>query len=421
MNYAGFLRAGLGLGHAARGYIRSLEGLGIDVLRIDADELLPGRTAEDKGYLRRNARRNRELRPVNIVHINPDLLNTFRNQTGSGFFKDRFTIGIWAWETECFPEKWRDRFSLMDEIWVGGSYMARGISKASPVPVIVMPHVVQPPEVKADRRMFGLNGDEYIFLFSFDFNSSLSRKNPLAILEAFRRAFNPSQKARLVIKSQNSVFCPHHMNRLREAAEGLNVSFIDQCFDDFTNLTLTMSCDSYVSLHRAEGFGLGIAEAMAMGKPVVATGWSGNMDFMNAANSLPVEFELSPLAETDPPYEKGSLWAVPDIGDAARKMRLLFDNRSLGSQLGQAAREHMSAHNSPEAVGRLISERLGRIGPENIHGGKVLPNETIRRLGVRRAFYTRWFCAAALKRIPARFGRVRSALERTGNRAADML
>ncbi|MFO7625744.1 MAG: glycosyltransferase family 4 protein [Candidatus Fermentibacteraceae bacterium] len=421
VNYAGFLRAGLGLGHAARGYIRSLEGMGIDVLRIDADELLPGRTDKDKGYLSSNVKHSSTLHPVNIVHINPDLLNTFRNQVGSGFFRNRFTIGIWAWETESFPGKWHDRFSLMDEIWVGGSFMARGISTASPVPVILMPHVVQPEIVKVDREKFGLNEDEYIFLFSFDFNSSLSRKNPLALIKAFRMAFKPTQKVRLVIKSQNSVYSPHQMNTLREAAEGLNVCFIDQCFDDNTNLTLTKSCDAYVSLHRAEGFGLGIAEAMAMGKPVIATGWSGNMDFMNTANSIPVRYELAPLAETDPPYEKGSLWAVPDLADAAQKMRLLFENRSLGHEIGHLAKEYMLRHNSPEAVGQLIGERLAMIDPDTSHGKKTLPPETLRRLRVAQATSIRWFCSVTLKRLPERFTGIRTVLERAKNRASEIL
>lgn len=424
VNYAGFIRAGLGLGHAARGYISALEGMGIGVLQIDADELLPGRSANDKGCLSSTVKNN-TLYPVSIVHINPDLLNTFRSQVGSSFFRNRYTIGIWAWETESFPKKWHDRFSLVDEIWVGGSFMARGISMASPVPVILMPHVVQPDNIIVDREKFGLSADEFIFLFSFDFNSSLSRKNPLALIEAFRRAFMPSQPVRLVIKSQNSIYCPHQIKKLRDAAEGLNISFIDQCYDDGTQLALTKSCDAFVSLHRAEGFGLGIAEAMAMGKPVIATGWSGNMDYMNVCNSLPVKFQLARLEQTDPPYEKGSLWALPDIDDAVEKLRFVFMNRESARGTGGAAGEYMARFHSRAAIGTLLESRLSLIFDGRISNvrspQRTIPSDfadTCKNITSRGSIR---FCSILLKVVPGRMSKFRRKLHATSERAFSSL
>lgn len=425
VNYAGFTRAGLGLGHAARGYIGALEKMGIAVLQMDASELLPGRSESDRGHLSSTVKNGSALHRVNIVHINPDLLNSFRSEVGAGFFRNRYTIGIWAWETESFPDKWHDRFALVDEIWVGGSFMARGISMASPVPVILMPHVVEPEKVEADRERFGLRADDFIFLFSFDFNSSLSRKNPLALIDAFRRAFTPSQPVQLVIKSQNSVFAPHQMVTLREAAGGSNIRFIDECFDDGTQLALTMSCDAFVSLHRAEGFGLGIAEAMAMGKPVIATGWSGNMDYMNVCNSLPVKFQLAPLEKTDPPYLKGSLWALPDIDDAAGSMRLVYENRETALEIGRAASEYMARFHSRSAIGSRVEGRLGlildgRISSVRSHQ-RALPSDfATTRKNMRSRVLIR-LCSGLLKVLPGGMDSVRRKLSDTRDRAVSSL
>lgn len=421
VNYVGFLRAGFGLGQAARGYIRALREKGMDVLPADAGELLPGRSGRDAGQLSATLKNRDKLHPVSIVHINPDLLFTFWNLVGNGFFQNHYTIGIWAWETPAFPAKWHDRFSLLDEIWVGGSFMAGGISRVAPIPVVVMPHVVEPLPAEPDRAAFNINPDEYVFLFHFDAHSTYSRKNPMGVIRAFRKAFGPDEPARLLVKSINAGSNPSRQNDLMEAAEGLRVTFLDEIMDEGRFAGLMASTDAFVSLHRAEGFGLGIAEVMALGKPVIATGWSGNMDFMNSANSLPVSFELAPLAETDPPYEQGSLWAVPDLDDAARKMRLLFDNRSLGDRIGHLARVHMLTHHSPGTVGSLMEQRLGKIADGTVRERKSLPPETVRKLRAGKASFLRWFCSVILTRLPARFTGIRTVLNRARNRASEAL
>ncbi len=259
--------------------------------------------------------------------------------------------------------------------------MARGISMASPVPVLVMPHVVQPVVPAADRRRFGLDTGEFLFLFSFDFHSTFSRKNPMGVVEAFQKSIRslPASQARAEI-AERSNDCPDRMASLMSSAEGLRVTFIDRQLDPGERSVLMASCDSFVSLHRAEGFGLGMAEAMAMGKPVIATGWSGNTDFMNVDNSLPVRFSLEPLEETDPPYEKGSIWAVPDLDDAAVKMRLVYSDRELAASIGMRASRYMARFHSASAIGALIDSRLRLIGEGEgfRHAGhrKALPSDS---------------------------------------------
>ncbi len=414
INYAGYLKAGFGLGAAARGYVKALRKVGYHVLEVDAGELLPGAKGRGK-TIARDVSESSRLHPVNIVHINPDLLFTFRNKTGSRFFRNRYTIGIWAWETPVFPDRWRDRFSLVDEVWVGGSYMARGISLASPVPVLVVPHAVEARGVP-DRKRFGLDPGEFTFLFSFDFNSTYTRKNPQGVLESFRKAFSPDEPVRLVIKSLHGSENPVHMETLEKAAAGLRVTFLDRSLNSVDNSNLTASCDAFISLHRAEGFGLGIAEAMALGKPVVATGYSGNMDFMDVGNSLPVRFRLEELEESAPPYEKGSLWATPDTDDAAEKMRLLFSDRELARHLGERAGEHMARFFSPEAVGGLMDRRLERTEP--VPGGRRVQNDLLWSVKYAGNKGVQKGASFLLKILPRGMTGIRGRIGRTRNRAA---
>lgn len=423
VNYAGFLGAALGLGEAARGYVEALRAQGFDVRSVDADEVIPGRGRNGSASGRGPLSPADFPHPVNIVHINPDLLHNFWHHAGAGFFRNRFTVGIWAWETPVFPREWTDRFDLVDEIWVGGSYMARGISMASPVPVLVMPHVVEAPDVPADRSRFRLEPDEFIFLFSFDFHSSPLRKNPQAVISAFKKAFDPREPARLVIKSINGASRPDKLRELKEACGGHRVTFMDQVLTGEDRSRLLASSDCFVSLHRAEGFGLGIAEAMAGGKPVIATGWSGNMDFMNQGNSFPVKFSLAPLEEDDPPYRKGPLWAVPDIDDAAARMRLVYDDRGLARRVGEAAAEHLRSHNSSQVIGAMISSRLelisGRLGRPRGGRGVSLMLRRLRMGGVRILLRI-WLGVLAI--IPKSWHRrLRKITEGPRNRASNML
>ena len=368
MNYAGFVSAALGLGQAARGYVKALREQGFEVSTVDAEALLPGWEKSGSHDLSAPLKRRNFPHPVNIIHINPDLIYNFWHLAGREFFENRYTIGIWAWETPVFPARWYDRFNLVNEIWVGGSFMARGITMASPVPVLVIPHAVETSEEAPDRNLFGLSPDEYIFLFSFDFNSSPIRKNPCGVIEAFRKAFDPTEPARLVIKSINGARRPEERKRMKDLCRDLRVTFIDEVLTDRNRSKLLASCDAFVSLHRAEGFGLGIAEGMAAGKPVVATGWSGNMDFMNVGNSFPVDFSLAPLESEDPPYEEGSLWAVPDTDDAAEKMRRIFEDRALADRVGKRARQHMEEFHGIGVIGGLMRERLCHIGERGFTG-----------------------------------------------------
>src|SRR6185295_5916841 len=193
-----------------------------------------------------------------------------------------------------------------DEIWVGSSYIANTIAPLSPVPVVRVPPVLA-PEVAGDRergRAVLDVGDDFVFLFMFDFNSYIERKNPMAVIDAFRRAFPGRERARLVIKSVNGAFNTEGLAALEAAASADDrIMLLGEYVSAREIADLTHACDCYVSLHRAEGTGLTMANAMAAAKPVIATGWSGNTDFMDASNSLLVRFDLVELDRDIGPYK----------------------------------------------------------------------------------------------------------------------
>ncbi|MEJ0088727.1 MAG: glycosyltransferase [Limisphaerales bacterium] len=359
VNYFGYLGSRLGIGEAARGNIDALHVRGLDVQAINVSHM----SSSEMGEWDLQPAELENVLPdsnINIIHINPDQLHIFRESKGMPSLGGYYNIGVWAWETLKFPEEWFDRFALLDEIWVGGSIMAKAISAVSPVPVVHVPHVVKVPQMQPDRKRFGIAADETVFLFMFDFFSTTARKNPQAVIESFRKAFTPNDPVRLFMKSMNGTN-KEEFAALQETARGMKVTFLDQALDGNERYVLVASCDIFVSLHRAEGFGLCIAEAMAMGKPVIATGWSGNMDFMDVNNSLPVRFELKELKEDCLPYRAGTLWAEADTDHAAELMRKLWQDKELAGRLGSRARHDIEKNFSPEVIGEKMAARLSLV------------------------------------------------------------
>jgi hypothetical protein len=208
------------------------------------------------------------------------------------------------------------------------------------------------------RADFGLPEDEFIFLFIFDFQSTFVRKNPLAVAEAFRHAFRPEEPARLVLKFINSDQDPTNFQRLKSLVAGQRVTLIEDYFSGDRTKGLMAVSDCYISLHRAEGFGMTLAESMALGKPVIGTGWSGNLDFMSVANSALVDYRLEPLLKTVGLYQAGQLWATPSVEAAAAWMRRLYEQRELCQQLGQRVAADIRQMLGPAAIGHLVKSRL---------------------------------------------------------------
>jgi GT2 family glycosyltransferase/glycosyltransferase involved in cell wall biosynthesis len=392
VNVCGYLRNESGLGAAARTYISILEHLGVPLALRDISELSVNRS-EDTSI---DAFHDDHAHPVNLVCVNADQHFVVMAKDPD-FFAGKYNIGVWFWELPSFPDKWRDRFAHYDEIWVGSSYIANTIAPLSPVPVVRIPPVLG-SEAAGDRgRGRGALGvdDEFVFLFMFDFNSYIERKNPIAVIEAFRIAFPGRERARLVIKSVNGAFNTAGLAALAAATRADDrVTLLGEYVSAGEIADLTYACDCYVSLHRAEGTGLTMAHAMAAAKPVIATGWSGNTDFMDASNSLLVRFDLVELDRDIGPYKLGGTWADPDVEHAAALMRHVFDHPDEAAALGAAAQHAIATRFSSERLGhiaaerlRVIGERLRAAGPRppvsREHGGNAALMGAIRHIVAR--------------------------------------
>jgi glycosyltransferase involved in cell wall biosynthesis len=202
-----------------------------------------------------------------------------------------------------------------------------------------------------------------VFLSVLDLASVVERKNPLAAIEAFRRAFPDGSSAALLIKCAHSGNYPDEYRALQERLRGVSgIHLIDRMLPRPRLNGLIAACDAVLSLHRSEGFGLIAAEAMALGKPVVATGWSGNMDFMNSGNSCPVAFELVTLDQTFGAYPAGAQWAEPDVDHASQLMRRLVEDPACRREIGERARETMRTQFSPKVAGERYRNRLAFLG-----------------------------------------------------------
>jgi hypothetical protein len=256
----------------------------------------------------------------------------------------------------------RKAFELVDEVWVGTEFIADALRPLSPVPVVkVKTPVAPPPIVPFSNAELGLP-EGFVFLFIFDYHSVFERKDPIRLIEAFQMAFEAGEGASLVIKCMNDESDPENHDRLRLAARSHpDIHIIDEYVSVERKDAMLASCDCYVSLHRAEGFGLPLAEAMYHGKPVIATRYSGNLDFMTDANSFLVDYELRPVGEGHAPYPASATWASADQTHAARLMRSVFEQPMDAERRGRRAAADIRRAHSPEAAGETMERRLETI------------------------------------------------------------
>jgi glycosyltransferase involved in cell wall biosynthesis len=355
VNVVGYFRSELGVGEAARQVVTALDAAGVPTLAVHGATLplsRQGHTYTQSDY------RDAQF-PVNLICVNADMLPDFANRAGERFFAGRYSIGLWFWEVSRFREEWQGSFDLLDEVWAPTAHVAEALAPISPIPVVPMRIPVEmPPIVPRSRAELGVP-EGFFFLFSFDYLSVFERKNPLALVEAFTRAFDPGEGPSLVLKCINAERDPaHHEQLLAAIGERPDVHLIDRYLTPSDKNTLTATCDCYVSLHRSEGYGLTMAEAMYLGKPVIATGYSGNLDFMTPENGLLVDYELVPIGPGAPVYPADGEWADPNVEHAAELMRLVFDDPAAAAALGARAAQDIHRTHSPEAAGILMERRL---------------------------------------------------------------
>ena len=278
-----------------------------------------------------------------------------------------YRIAAWSWELEEFPTEVLKKATLADEFWTPSEFSAIGLRKyVTDRPVRVLrPSVTVPDPSQRDRASFGLPENETLFLFTFDLSSILERKNPLGCIAAFKLAFHKDESARLLLKINRAEAFPEQMKQIEEAITGLRCTILTGTLPRPDLLALFSVCDSYVSLHRSEGFGYTLAEAMLLGKPVIATDYSATAEFLDESVGLPVRYDLVQLKESYGPYFAGAHWAEPNIGHAAERMRWVHEYpeevRKLGQQAKAKASELFSVERFSRDLWQALNQRKGSL------------------------------------------------------------
>jgi glycosyltransferase involved in cell wall biosynthesis len=365
INLSGYFRSEKGLGEAVRGTAAALRAAGVphalvdwhDPVSVNTDVSIDG-VGDANPYA------------VNVVTAGTDqVLLTAIAGKGVEWCAGRYTVGYCHWELPEVPAGWRDGFEYFDELWAPSRFTVEALLRGCPVPVRWVPLVVTappPPPADAaglpDRASLGLPADAFVFLTAFDFQSMIERKNPVGTIRAFRRAFGDRRDVRLLLKTVHSDYDPAAAAEVRAACAGAaNIVVFDRILSRPGMHALLRLADAYVALHRAEGYGLPLAEAMAAGKPAVATGYSGNLDFMTPDNSLLVRWRPGRIERTVGPYPAGGVWAEPDVEHGAEQMARLAGDRGLADRLGRRAAEDIARDLNPERVGRIIRARLASL------------------------------------------------------------
>src|SRR5919204_6199650 len=357
VNAVGFFRAEFGHGEAARRILAGIDRAGIPHTTIAV------KTPHHREKHPFTARGDRPVYPTNVVCLNPEHMLEFAQLGGAELFLDRYTIGVWCWEASRFPDAFRPAFDLVDEVWVASQYVAEIISEETRKPVLTFPMPVEvAPAPALARADLGLPAGRFVFLFAFDFFSTLERKNPFGLIEAFKRAFAPGDGPLLLIKTINGQRQPGELKRLTQAAEDHpDIRVVDEYVSGEEMRGLVACSDCFVSLHRSEGFGFSLAEAMAYEKPVIATRYSGNLTFMNDENSYLVGFGLTPVPPGSANYPAGALWADPDVDDAVAAMRRVVDHPDEARERGTQGRQTILSRHSLDRTAQFLAERLEQV------------------------------------------------------------
>lgn len=357
VNFCGHVRSEFGLGESVRLFARSFAESGFPFSLLNFELPIPAgeRDRSLDGWLSASAEH-----AASVYFINPDQMLRARDALELRRHEGRYLIGYWFWELEHFPAAWLDALKLVDEVWVASSFVQRAVSSMTHKPVLLMPFPIDLSAIQPDRKKVGLPEDKFVFLFTFDYHSYPQRKNPEAVIAAFCAAF-PIERddVRLLIKTINAERAADAHLRLVDGARGdPRIHFRDEHLRRDDMYQLIASADAYVSLHRSEGFGLGMAEAMYFGKPVVATRYSGNLDFMSDDVACLVDCAMVEVPPGAYPHWQGQQWAQPDLQHAATYMRRLADDPIAARALGAAAamrirRQYAASVCSSAAISRL--------------------------------------------------------------------
>jgi len=356
---AGILSTATGIGEGARLSGRALVALGYRVRSFDIDEVFGTEPGQDRAPpLERGA-------GTVLLHFNPDHLTPLLMLLSRSQLRGKRLIGYWAWELARIPDLWISALDEVDEVWTPSDFVSDAVRRHTDKPVRTVPHpVVQGRRGTPRRAHFGL-GNQFVVLTMFSFASSFQRKNPIAAVKAFKQAFGNAADRLLIVKVSQAHESPEEMALLLAAiGDAPNIRVEQRMLSDEERLDLIASADVLLSLHRSEGFGLVMAEAMAAGVAVVATNWSGNLDFMDETSALLVPFRMIAVADCKGVYDGREQWADPDVGAAAAHLQALAADPARYEGMRRAARMMVEERLGLDGFRAAV---LGPLGPPQRH------------------------------------------------------
>lgn len=360
INLMGDIQAETGLGQSMRIIARTLKEGKIPFLIRQMDA---------PGELKRQERTwDNEIEShnrygINLLHINNIIWEKSYYRIHKKELSGRYNIAYWLWELEEFPMEWTLQIETVDEIWTPSEFVSESIRKRTKKPVKTMPYGIEiDTHDLLERNYFGLPEDKFLFLVMYDFFSVSERKNPRGAIEAFKKAFTKTDsKIGLIIKANHAGNTEELDKLRREMADYQNVYFITDSLSRKEVESLIAAADVFVSLHRAEGFGLPLAEAMYLGTAVIATNWSAPTEFMNKDCSCLTDYELIELNEEMGPYHKGARWAEANIGQAAEYMKKLAFDRQYYNSKTKNGKSYIREYLSIDKMASKITERITEI------------------------------------------------------------
>jgi glycosyltransferase involved in cell wall biosynthesis len=354
----GFFTAEHGVGEAARTVVTTLREHGVDTCTINYTDT---ESRTDHYFLTDDESRHHTL----LCSVNADQLVVARQRLGNIFFENRYVIGQWFWELEEAPSWYETAWPIVDELWAPTRFIEKMLKDNAPphVQIRYVPLPVEQSNVDANytRGYFDIDG-RYMFLFVFDLMSIMKRKNPLGLIQAYTEAFTETDGAQLVIKTMNGDKRSEDLSALLNAAANRSdITVMDRYFSHVETSTLISLADCYVSLHRSEGLGLTLSEAMSHGVPVIATNYSGNTDFMSERNSFLIAWDRVPVGEGAGGYSPTATWAEPRVSEASDAMRYVFQNQFEARIRGAQGRSDVLGGLSGDVSGVIMKSRLEEI------------------------------------------------------------
>ena len=355
INVAGYFQQESGLGQSSRLLAKGVEATGIPHTYLSAD--LEGLTSDSSFTGKIETEFNYG---VNLFCVNMGDFYEVLSRYDRSVFDKHYNIAFWLWELDTFPKEWIPYIDVLDEVWTPSEFVSDAIRKVTDKPVTTIPYAIEAPvDEQYDRKYFGLPEDKFLFLMMYDSNSIAERKNPMGVIEAFRKAFNKDDNVGLVIKMTHGT--KEEVEYLEKLLEGYPIYLMPGVRSKVEVNSLIKAVDVYVSLHRGEGFGLVPAEAMYLGTPVIATRYSATLDFQDDNCACLVDYELVPIGKDLGPYKKENHWADPNLDQAAEYMKKLYNDPDYYKKIRENGKKQIDEVLSVGRVKGLIQKRLGEI------------------------------------------------------------